>query len=56
MDCRTASSRCRITARASIRLATFAQTMSKVMSVTAVTIAMNRRPCLPPMGENAVAE
>lgn len=43
-DCRTAVSRCLTTARASIRLATFEQTISSVIAVTTEKMAGKRPP------------
>ena len=43
-DCRTAISRARTTARASIRLATFAHTISSVSAVTIENTARNHGP------------
>ena len=56
-DCRTAISRARTTARASIRFATFAQTMKRVSAVTIENIARNHGPrCATRLSPAAVAE
>ena len=56
-DCRTAISRARTTARASIRFATFAQTMKSVSAVMIENIARNHGPrCATTLSPAAVPE